>query len=117
MELIYDSYSVTIRQMPQNYLIAHKAGNDWICAPDLAADRNLCVEVFTALLEYDNKYAQTGEKLLENIQGLMALKQDKIKAVHAIIESEVPYFSTQSSVKNFVEENYDRIKAIIIGNK
>jgi hypothetical protein len=65
--LIYQPASETIRQMPQNYLVAHKSENRWICEPDLAADKELSMKVFKALFEYNNKYG-SGENLLSVVQ-------------------------------------------------
>ena len=66
--LVYNRASETIRQMPQNYLVAHsadeKATSKWICEPDLAADMDMCVKVFKLLLNYDFKYG-TGISLIE----------------------------------------------------
>jgi hypothetical protein len=52
--------------MPQNYCIAYKRDNRWICEPDLAADKDLSMRVFTALFEYENKYG-TGLELLSKV--------------------------------------------------
>jgi len=64
--LVYCDFSDTIRQMPQNHLIAHKAINKWICDPDLAADIKLATKVFKALFIFDNKYGD-GENLINYI--------------------------------------------------
>ena len=68
--LEFDSYSNTLRQMPENYLIAHLKESKfktWVCEPDLAADKKLCVKVFVALLTYENKYQQDGNVLVQTI--------------------------------------------------
>ncbi len=69
--LVFDSYSTTLRQMPENYLIAHVKKEtkfkSWVCEPDLAADRKLCMKVFAALLTHENKYQQDGNVLVETI--------------------------------------------------
>lgn len=64
--LCYEQETETIRQLPQNYLIAYKRHNEWICNPDLAADKELCNRVFNALLIYENKYG-SGLNLLSEI--------------------------------------------------
>lgn len=64
--LIYDEGSETIRQMPQNYLIAHKVKGHWVCEPDLAADKELATRVFIALFDFDVKYG-TGLNLLSMV--------------------------------------------------
>jgi hypothetical protein len=63
-ELIFEKATQTLRQMPQNYLIAEKRGNAWICEPDIACNNELAIAVFKALLEYRNKYG-TAENLLK----------------------------------------------------
>ena len=64
--LVYQEGSETIRQMPQNYLVAHKNINEWVCIPDLAADRELCNRVFNALFEHSVKYG-SGLNLLSKV--------------------------------------------------
>lgn len=66
-KLVFDQYSNTLRQKPENYLVAHFDRNHWICEPDLAANKKLCVKVFVALLTYENKYQQDGNVLLQTI--------------------------------------------------
>lgn len=65
--LVYNEPTDTIRQMPQNYLIAHKVGIKWICEPDLSADKKLCIRVFTELLNYESKYCINGPELLAKV--------------------------------------------------
>ena len=64
--LSYSEKTNTIRQFPENYVIAGKLfdHSEWICQPDLAADKQLCMIVFRHLLEYENKYQKDGLKLL-----------------------------------------------------
>ena len=70
-KLVYNAESGTLRQMPENYLIAHVKKEtkfkSWVCEPDLAADRKLCMKVFAALLIHENKYQQDGNVLVETI--------------------------------------------------
>ena len=66
MEVIYQAASETIRQMPENYLLAHKRNGAWVCEPDLAANRNIAVRIFKALFNYDVKYG-TGENIIAKI--------------------------------------------------
>jgi hypothetical protein len=67
-KLRYENYSDTIRQMPQNYLIASKKCNRWLCEPDLEVDVNLAVIVFKSLLIYENKYETDGNNLLKKLR-------------------------------------------------
>jgi hypothetical protein len=69
-ELIYQEGSDTIRQDPQNYLIAHREDGVWKCEPDLACDRGLANKVFNELLNYDSKYCKGGDELLSKITKL-----------------------------------------------
>ena len=57
LEIVYNEYTETIRQMPQNYMIAIKNG-PWVMSPDLAADPKIVCAVTLALLEYENKYSE-----------------------------------------------------------
>jgi len=54
--LFYQESTQTIRQAPENYLIAHKHGSSWNCDPDLACNKKFAIAVFTALLDYNTKY-------------------------------------------------------------
>ena len=65
--LFYCSYSKTIRQSPQNYLVAELGLNGWVCSPDLAADKKLCTKVFLSIFEYENKYEKNGDALVERV--------------------------------------------------
>ena len=65
--LAYQQVSNTIRQLPQNYMIASFENRRWVCEPDLAADHRLCLRVFKELLNYDSKYESNGLKLLAKL--------------------------------------------------
>ncbi len=69
--LIYQEGSDTIRQMPQNYLVAHRTFGRWTCDPDTAADKELCTIVFLELFNYESRYG-SGEKLLETLKALQS---------------------------------------------
>lgn len=58
------SYSCTIRQFPQNYLMAYKRNGAWIMEPDLAADKTLVVALTLSLMEHKNKYGSACDALL-----------------------------------------------------
>ena len=64
--LVYEQGSESIRQMPQNYLIAYRSYNRWVCEPDLAADKELSKRVFMALFDHDTKYGD-GLNLLAKV--------------------------------------------------
>lgn len=65
--LVFDSYSNTLRQEPENYLIANYDKKRWVCEPDLAANKKLCAKVFVSLLTYENKYQSDGNVLVQTI--------------------------------------------------
>jgi len=64
--LVYEDYSETIRQMPQNYLIAKKQQNCFVMDPDLACDKDLATRVFLELFNFDSKYG-SGLNLLSKV--------------------------------------------------
>lgn len=66
MEIIFDPNSKTIRQMPENYLLAECCGSRWICDPDSACNKDIAVLVFETLMIQTNKYG-SGENLLSEI--------------------------------------------------
>ena len=61
--LVFSRGTSTIRQYPENYLIAHKESGRWICEPDLACNKGLAIQVFTALLDYNAKYGSNASIL------------------------------------------------------
>ena len=65
-KLIYQEGSDTIRQMPENYCIAYRRFNAWVCEPDLAADVKLSNQVFNLLFDYDFKHG-SGEMIVNKI--------------------------------------------------
>ena len=72
--LEYCQASNTIRQMPQNYMIAVQDEHGrWTCDADLASDKALAVKVFLALFEYDVRYGD-GENLLKAVEHITALE-------------------------------------------
>ena len=68
--VIYQPYSNTIRQVPENYLIAYRRIDGWICDPDLAANKELCTIVFLELFNLKSKYG-TGDELLMKIKSVL----------------------------------------------
>lgn len=74
---IYNEYSESIRQIPENYLIAHKSNGAWKCEPDLAADMGFATKVFKTINHsHANKYLATGEQIIA-----MALKLEEVQNV------------------------------------
>lgn len=75
--LEYCNYSKTIRQMPENFLVAQQENENniqqtrpmtpyWVCIPDSAADIDLATKIFRALFDFDTKYG-SGQNLLEKV--------------------------------------------------
>ena len=68
--LVYNESTDTIRQMPQNYLIAYrtpsKAHKRWIVDCDIAADKELASRVFNAIFDFDTRYGN-GLNLLAKV--------------------------------------------------
>ena len=64
----------TIRQMPQNYLVAERMHKNsfqkngvWVSEPDLACNKALAVKVYLALFEFELKHG-SGEAILKAIE-------------------------------------------------
>jgi hypothetical protein len=74
--LVFQEGSQTIRQMPENYLIAHREFGRWICDPDLAADKELATRVFLALFDFDTHYGD-GLNLLAKVTPNEEFTKDK----------------------------------------
>ncbi|MEN8122938.1 MAG: hypothetical protein ABFS35_21540 [Bacteroidota bacterium] len=65
--LVYNEPTNTIRQMPQNYLIARGTINGWTTdGVDMAADKDLATRVFLELFNFESKYG-TGLELLAKV--------------------------------------------------
>lgn len=72
MRPIYCRHTDTIRQLPENYLLAHKnQRNAWVCDPDLAANKDLCLEIFKITLTFDGRYS-AGEDFIETLEEAIA---------------------------------------------
>lgn len=67
--LSYSEQSETIRQFPENYMIAYFSEDDrcWLMRPDLAARKDYVLRVTEALLNYDALYERDGLKLLARV--------------------------------------------------
>ncbi len=70
-QIIYQEGSETIRQMPENYLIAGKYHGAWVSFPDMAADPELCVKVYRTINHsYANRYEATGQEIVDMVNKL-----------------------------------------------
>lgn len=65
MEIIYQKATETIRQMPENYLLAHRTFGRWVCDPDIAADQKISSAIFLELFNYESRYCRNGDALIE----------------------------------------------------
>ncbi len=65
--LTYEEGTETIRQMPQNYCIAHRSNMSWICDPDPAADYSLVKRVFDEIFKNHSSKWGTGLNLLSKV--------------------------------------------------
>ena len=65
--LIYEEYSGTIRQLPQNYCIAIHKEKRWLLDFDLACSHKLALQVFNELFNYGSLYG-TGENLIKQLE-------------------------------------------------
>ena len=67
--LVYNECTDTIRQMPQNYLVAYRTPGSygrWIVDCDIAADKELASRVFIALFDFNARYGD-GLNLLSKV--------------------------------------------------
>lgn len=74
MKIVFQKESNTLRQMPENYLVAyfHPERNHWVMDQDLACDFKIASSVFKLLHKHENKYEKDGSQLVMKIQGLNA---------------------------------------------
>lgn len=70
MEIVFNSETLTIRQMPENYLLAYLSNGRWVVDPDTACELRLAKAVTEAIGSYKGKHAE-GEALAQ-IAGRLA---------------------------------------------
>jgi hypothetical protein len=63
--VIFEKGTETIRQMPENYLLAHRTFGRWVCDPDIAANQKICTAIFLELFNYESRYCRNGYALIE----------------------------------------------------
>ena len=72
--IFYDAYSDTLRQAPQNYLLAVRKDRRWVCDADPACDRKLIVRLFLAVfVNYEIRYGDP-EKVVDFIMNSNAVE-------------------------------------------
>lgn len=80
-QLVYQETTDTIRQMPENYLIAHRQNGRWVSDPDLGACPLLCMSVYSTITHsHANKYTATGEQIVDMATKL-SLRRKEAKEV------------------------------------
>jgi hypothetical protein len=62
--LIYQKDSGTIRQMPENYMVAVNMNGRWVLDFDSACNQRLVTKVLLRLFQYEYTYG-TGENLIQ----------------------------------------------------
>ena len=66
--IAYCKSSDTIRQMPENYILAtRKYRGGWVMEPDLAADITFVLELTKVLMKHENKYGNP-EKVIAAVK-------------------------------------------------
>ena len=62
--IVFEEKNRTIRQMPENYLLAESSKGYWICDPDSAADWKIVKKLFRVIFfGYETKWG-SGENLI-----------------------------------------------------
>lgn len=89
--LIYQKDSETLRQMPENYLIAgwHEGLGRWMCDPDVAADQELSTRVFLALFDFQTRYCRDGLELLSKVTPNAHFTKLKLKEAIETVRSAI----------------------------
>jgi hypothetical protein len=67
--LSFQAGSKTIRQLPQNYCIAHfdERQRCWLMRPDLACNKQAVIDVTLELMNHSSLYESDGLKLLAKL--------------------------------------------------
>ena len=60
LTVTYCESTQTIRQMPENYMLAMCCRGYWIMDPDFAADTRLVVALTLSLMQYENRWTRHG---------------------------------------------------------
>jgi len=63
----WDEGTNTIRQQPENYLLAHYSERCWQLEPDLAANPKFVSRLAVALLNFETKYSKDGLFVLSKV--------------------------------------------------
>jgi hypothetical protein len=105
--LAYNKVTQTIRQVPENYLIAQWNDDQrkWICEPDLAADKVLATSVFQKLMEHQFKYNQNGDEVVSSIEN-RPVDGDLIAVMNSCVEGYSGEWDSQESSEGFKDMYY-----------
>ena len=60
----YCNVSNTIRQYPENYMLAHWNGSCWLMEPDLASDKKVVVALTLVFMEHEHKWTKNASKAM-----------------------------------------------------
>jgi len=69
-EVIYQEFSGTIRQMPENYCLAYRRNGSWVCDPDPAANWRIVLKLFKMIFRIHEVKWGTGEHLIMKFKKL-----------------------------------------------
>ncbi len=113
--LTYQESTETIRQMPQNYLIAEKINGKWVCDPDPAADKELVLRVFNEIFDHHTSRWGTGLQLLSKVTPNKEFKQPKPTNLNPLFIDQIRNFAhlvtpepqTKDQFIHNVKLNYD----------
>ena len=65
----------SIRQVPDNYLIAYKRYERWVIDPDRNSDKELCLLLLEAIFDYEVRYGD-GYGVISAVTKLKEEKRD-----------------------------------------
>jgi hypothetical protein len=80
MDIRYEKNTETIRQVPENYLLAWRDSKHsrWICDPDLAADLDTVLAVFQTVFTFGGRYCP-GETFVNEVRKRLCTLQKPLK--------------------------------------
>lgn len=77
VNLIFQSSTGTIRQMPQNYLVAHWDINKWVSEPDMAVSVDTMVLMTRALADFNTKFSKDGNVVIAKMEQIFKADANK----------------------------------------
>ena len=122
MKVEYDEYTNTIRQQPQNYVIAIASNTSkpshWIIDPDSACDKDIAQTAFDLCFTHHNVKWGSGiafANLINSTLNLnnMSLNQDQKSKLISTLNEELSQLNGIISVKYFSENNSDDFVEVV----